>query len=152
MTCMKCNHYFCWVCGLPVASLFHKFDNPFINCKKQFNSKQYNAGRLTCLLIAGLVLIPFALLFMIMGYLLYIAGSILVHFVVSMCKIRKFFICILCNFLFLIPGILLIVGLGLAIGPTGGAIMMGIFTIPLCIMHVYMYYRIQYWWRASRLT
>lgn len=30
MSCPQCNHYWCWVCGLPVTHWSHTFaDNPF---------------------------------------------------------------------------------------------------------------------------
>jgi hypothetical protein len=33
MTCPKCNHYWCWSCGLPVSHWIHKFSETPFGCK-----------------------------------------------------------------------------------------------------------------------
>lgn len=153
MTCIKCNHRWCWSCGLPVNHWVHTFsENPF-GCKFTPANGKAMIWKAIFFLF-GLVLIPLALvLFPIFAGLFYglyggcfACGAMCFKYNPKSCCqcILKIILVILA-----IPTFFITVGLSTGLGCLGGGL--GAIASPfVLIIHTYMFGRSVYWWNKNR--
>lgn len=153
MTCPRCNHYWCWSCGLPVNHWIHTFsENPF-GCK--FTATNGSAMlKKTGIFLLGLLLLPLGMLLLpILAAIFYgIGGGLYCVAFAFGCLYSHQRLGVLCRtllILFALPAFAVCLGLALALGALGtGAC--GIAVVPVMIVHTYMYFRSLYWWNKTR--
>ena len=153
MTCPKCNHYWCWTCGLPVSHWVHTFsENPF-GCKFTPINGTAMIWK-TLVFISGLIFIPLILTILpiLAGvcYGLYggcaSCGYLCLHLSVdSFCT----FILKLFMIIFSIPVFFIALGLASGLGVIASGLG-AIASVPALLIHCYMFGRSIYWWNKNR--
>ena len=153
MTCTVCNHYFCWVCGLPVRHWVHKFENfNLFSCKRFPRSKVGLALRVFYFFLGFLILpLLLAIIPPFLGTAL--GGYLSIAFCDKVIRSRKikFLAKSIIIIMICIPFVFLMVPLGLGLGAALGGLALGILVFPTFILHIYLHARIFWFWSKSRV-
>ena len=151
MNCPRCNHYWCWSCGLPVSHWMHAFsDNPF-GCKfVPLNGKAVVMKFFLYLL--SLVLLPLAcLLFpLFYGILAGLYGCFMCFFAGCVTYEVRNLACYLK--VILLPLGMILSPVVLAFGIAGGVIGLAfgaLAILPILILHSAVFFRSIYWWQKN---
>ena len=153
MRCPKCDYYWCWSCGLPVGHWIHKFsENPF-GCKFTPTTGKAMIMKFFFFLL-GLIIIPLALLiFPVLAGISYgiYGGFASCYWMCFGCKPSNFCAAIgkIILVLLALPILCILAGLGAALGVLGSCLG-AIASVPILIMHCFMFGRSIYWWNKNR--
>eukprot|EP00347_Sterkiella_histriomuscorum_P003716 403363220 len=149
MTCYKCGHDFCWLCGEALNSVLHKHLFRLLRCQRFTVQGQLNMKLLTIRYALLFFFMPFITLFLPWGFIIFV--TLFGPIACSKAYIRKqplmFYLCSCCLF----PLWLVIIGIGIAIGALAGVICLLLFCLPFQVILLYYYIRIRKWWGKSRL-
>ena len=155
MSCVKCNHRWCWVCGLPLSHWSHKFSEflPF-SCKRAPNTG-FGWFCQFFLFLIGFIILPIFIFGVSFGGSVYgIMYSVLrCHCIRYGCRTSSNYCCCFLKFLFVImPLIIICFALSLATGAVASVLATGLGTLPAFIFHTYYFIRSCYWWcKTSRV-
>ena len=146
MSCLSCNHRWCWVCGSSLNHWAHKLAemSPF-SCKFVPKSALGWIG-FFLLFIFGFVLIPIMIVGMILFGACYLCFSMICGYGLKRsCKrgpcCTKIVITLCCGLPFII-----LMALGISLALPVAAIVLAVVIVPVYIFHTYFFLRTLFWW------
>jgi hypothetical protein len=155
MSCISCNHRWCWVCGLPLSHWSHKLSEVLpLSCKRVPKSSLGWIGQFIIFLL-GFIVLPILIFGIAFGGPVYgciyeVLNSACIK---RSCRIYGSCCCCFMKFTcFVIPFMIIMFCLGLAAGAVASVLATGLCTVPAYIFHTYYFVRSCYWWiKTSRV-
>ncbi|CDW77391.1 ibr domain containing protein [Stylonychia lemnae] len=150
MTCYKCQHDFCWVCGLPFNHIIHskKMVFFFYKCSMiEVKGKLCILKKTFCFLAFTFIFIP--LMMLLLPFFICFVFGVAVPFYLFKTANSAFSCCLLV--ICFLPLFAISIALSVAIGSLGSALIFTFGFIPAEILNIYLYCRMVHWWQRGRL-